>query len=43
MEIDDEESLKKENLTIEPFMEEFNNIREKAKELKDKIEKEIEK
>ena len=43
MEIDDEESLKKENLTIEPVMEEFNNLNEKTKELKNKIEKEIEK
>ena len=43
IEIDDEESLKKENLTIEPVMEEFNNLNEKTKELKNKIEKEIEK
>ncbi len=43
MEIDDEESLKKENLAIEPVMEEFNRLREKTKKLKDRIEKEIEK
>ena len=43
IEIDDEESLKKENLTIEPVIEEFNNLRDKTKELKDRIEKEIEK
>jgi len=43
IEIDDEESLKKENLTIEPIMEEFNSLKEKTKELKNKIEKEIEK
>ena len=41
--LDDEELLKKENLTIEPVMEEFNNLNEKTKELKNKIEKEIEK
>jgi len=43
IEIDDEESLKKENLTIEPVREEFNLLTEKTKELKNKIEKEIEK
>ena len=35
--------LKKENLIIEPVMKEFNCLSEKTKELKDKIEKEIEK
>jgi len=43
IEIDDEESLKKENLTIEPVIKEFNSLTEKIKELKNKIEKEIEK
>ncbi len=40
--ITDEESLKKEKITIEAFTEEFDKNVEKIKELKNKIEKEIE-
>ena len=29
IEIDDEKSLKKENITIEPIMEEFNSLQKK--------------
>ena len=41
LKIDDEESLKKENITIEASSNDFNEIIEKLKNLKDKIEKEI--
>ena len=40
-EVNDEESLKKENITIEASSNDFNEIIEKLKNLKDKIEKEI--
>ena len=39
--ITDEESLQKENITIDSFTKEFDKNVEKVKELKDKIEKEI--
>ena len=40
-EVNDEESLKKENITIEASSNDFNEIIEKLINLKDKIEKEI--
>ena len=39
--INDEEALKKENITIESSSKEFNKYIEKSINLKDKIEKEI--
>ena len=41
LEINDEESLKKENITIDISKKEFNDIFQKAISLKEKIEKEI--
>jgi len=41
LEINDEESLKKENITIESSKNEFNNIFTKIKNIKEKIEKEM--
>ena len=41
LEINDEESLKKENITIDASKKEFNDIFQKAISLKEKIEKEI--
>ena len=41
IEIKDEESLNKENITIDSFTNDYNKIIEKVKNLKDKIEKEI--
>ena len=41
LEINDEENLKKENITIEYTSKDFNDTLEKMKNLKDKIEKEI--
>ena len=41
LEINDEESLKKENITIDISKREFNDILQKATSLRDKIEKEI--
>ena len=43
LEINDEESLKKEKITIDISKKEFNNIFQKAISLKEKIEKEIQK
>ena len=43
VEISDEESLKKENFTIEGEMNNFKDISQKTVELKNKVEKEIEK
>jgi hypothetical protein len=40
-EISDQESLKKENITIEASSNDFNRITEKIKNLREKIEKEI--
>ena len=37
----DEESLKKENITIDSFTKDFNEINKNVNKLKDKIEKEI--
>ena len=39
--IDDEESLKKENLTLDIYTKDFNLIIDKTKVLKNKIDKEI--
>ena len=41
IEINDEESLKKENITIELFTKELNEVNQKATNLKNKIGKEI--
>ena len=41
IEIEDEESLNKENITIEASKKECNELFEKINNLKDKIEKEI--
>ena len=41
LEINDEENLNKENITIQNSLDEFETIIKKANELKDKIEKEI--
>ena len=42
LEIDDEESFKNENISIDSFIDEFNSFNEKTFLLKNKIEKEIE-
>ena len=42
LEVNDEESLNKENITINISMNEFDKLIERANELKNKIEKEIE-
>ena len=41
MPVNDEESLKKENITIDNYLKDFNDKSEKVMELKNKIEKEI--
>ena len=41
MPVNDEESLKKENITIDNYLKDFNDKSEKVIELKNKIEKEI--
>ena len=41
VELNDKESLKKQDLTIEKALEEFNSIFEKVSNLKNKIESEI--
>ena len=41
IELDDNESLKKENITLECISNNFNNILEKTIDLKNKIENEI--
>ena len=43
LEIEDEENLKKENITIEASKKEFNNLNQKIIELEEKIKNESKK